>query len=228
MSKVQRFTRNTAGRDYVVGDIHGAFEALDGKLSAIGFNPDVDRLFCVGDLIDHGAQSIDWELWLGEDWFHTVQGDHEIMLQKFVAGEVPREQYEACGGGWLTPQPFTEQLRASEALSELPIAIEVETGAGLVGIVHADVMFEDWQQLVAALTDGFEHQDLVINHTVLSGSRIQEANHKGVGGIRAVVAGHTTVPFQMQMGNVRYIDTGGWLYNNRDFTILDLETLEAV
>ena len=61
---LQHFARNTHGRDFVVGDIHGCFDLLQQALDEAAFNPDRDRLFSVGDLIDRGPQSPQVLLWL--------------------------------------------------------------------------------------------------------------------------------------------------------------------
>ena len=51
---VRRFAPNTAGRDFVVGDIHGCFDALGDEMDRIRFDPAVDRMFSVGDLVESG------------------------------------------------------------------------------------------------------------------------------------------------------------------------------
>ena len=56
-SAMPRFAQNIAGRDFAVGDIHGCFTELQRGLDAIGFNPNTDRLFSVGDLVDRGPES---------------------------------------------------------------------------------------------------------------------------------------------------------------------------
>lgn len=63
---IPRFALNTRGRDFAVGDIHGAFEALQHALEAIGFDTEIDRLFCVGDLVDLGPESHQVLAWLGK------------------------------------------------------------------------------------------------------------------------------------------------------------------
>jgi len=45
---------NQAGKDYVIGDLHGCYELLERLLDAVGFDKSKDRLFSVGDLIDRG------------------------------------------------------------------------------------------------------------------------------------------------------------------------------
>ncbi len=49
------FGKNSSGRDFVVGDIHGSFGALEQLLQRLNFDPDCDRVFAVGDLIDRGS-----------------------------------------------------------------------------------------------------------------------------------------------------------------------------
>jgi hypothetical protein len=46
--RLQRFARNTQGRDFAVGDIHGCFSKLDAALCQVRFSPVHDRLFAVG------------------------------------------------------------------------------------------------------------------------------------------------------------------------------------
>jgi serine/threonine protein phosphatase 1 len=62
MSRFRRIAANTRGRD-LAGDIHGHFQRLQQCLDGVGFNPAVDRLFSIGDLVDrgpHSAQALDW------------------------------------------------------------------------------------------------------------------------------------------------------------------------
>jgi hypothetical protein len=59
MSKLLALPANTAGRDFVCGDIHGCFDELDAALAKLQFDPAVDRLISVGDLVDRGPRSAD-------------------------------------------------------------------------------------------------------------------------------------------------------------------------
>ena len=54
----------TGGRDFVAGDVHGEFEALEATLANLGFQPDRDRLFARGDLVDRGLRSADALAWM--------------------------------------------------------------------------------------------------------------------------------------------------------------------
>lgn len=71
---------NLHGRDFVVGDIHGMATALRQALDRVGFDPTVDRLFCVGDLVDRGPEPLACLELLREPWFFATLGNHERML----------------------------------------------------------------------------------------------------------------------------------------------------
>jgi serine/threonine protein phosphatase 1 len=79
---IKKLKNNTVGKDYFVGDIHGCYEQLMEALVKIKFNPDVDRLISVGDLVDRGADSVKCLNLLKEPWFHAVSGNHEDMMTK--------------------------------------------------------------------------------------------------------------------------------------------------
>lgn len=62
---LQRFAVNQSGRDFAVGDIHGCFSKLEAALRRVGFIPEKDRLFSVGDLVDRGPESHRfWNGWI--------------------------------------------------------------------------------------------------------------------------------------------------------------------
>ena len=68
--------------DYVVGDIQGCCDSLVSLLDRINFNPQIDHLYCVGDLINRGPKSLatlEFLYSLG-DSVSTVLGNHDIHL----------------------------------------------------------------------------------------------------------------------------------------------------
>lgn len=233
-TNVKRFERNTVGRDLVVGDVHGCFSKLRAALDAVGFKPtDGDRLFSVGDLVDRGAESADVLWWLDQPWFAAVQGNHEDMAWRWgrqgCAMDV--ELYARNGGHWNIAHTPAERLMFSDALGALPLAIEVETAAGLIGIVHADCPFKSWHDFARQL----EHTELthaqrkaVKNAAIWSRDRIETKDASGVAGVAAVVVGHTPLDEPRWLGNVLYLDTAAWHQGgatNRQFAIYDLATL---
>src|SRR3546814_19725952 len=75
---------NTAGRDFIVGDLHGCLDLLQVELARIAFDPTRDRLFSVGDLTDRGPDSMGCLRLLREPWFYAVPGNHEDLLLDYA------------------------------------------------------------------------------------------------------------------------------------------------
>ncbi|HEF4758287.1 TPA: metallophosphoesterase [Pseudomonas putida] len=229
-SSVKHFAANTAGRDFAVGDIHGHFTRLQAALDAAGFDPAIDRLFSVGDLVDRGPESLDVDQWLlRKPWFHAVRGNHEQMtLDSHAAGHTGSQfsLHFINGGAWFYGLSALEQDFYASLLEQLPLVIEVETAQGLIGIVHADVPQGSWGEMIAALCGSAMDADRVAAMLLWSRKRLFDENREGVEGVRAVIAGHTPLKQAAVLGNVYHIDTAGWL--NGYFTLLDLATLECV
>lgn len=226
---IKHFAKNTAGKDYVVGDIHGCFSRLQGHLDRIGFDPTKDRLFSVGDLVDRGPESDLCLEWLAKPWFHPVQGNHEDMAVWYASGNLDVHMYNMNGGAWMIGRTQAERMEYAVALGTLPYAIEVdtETEGGLVGIVHADCPVASWDELRRRIHEQTPTGEAFRQQCLWSRDRINGGSHDTVEGVRAVIVGHTPVERFTSLGNVLYIDTGA-VFRGRDFTILDLEALRPV
>lgn len=228
---LQRFERNTRGRDLIVGDIHGCFSRLQAALSAFQFHPDAgDRLFSVGDLVDRGPESHASLEWIAQPWFHAVQSNHEDMAIRWGKRDCQMDPmvYAANGGAWNIGNMPEERAEFSVAFDDLPIAIEIETSEGIVGIVHADCPFASWTSLRTALlaTDLKNSERRHLRDMCMwDRSRIQSKFTGGVKDIRAVVVGHTPLERVEVLGNVYHIDTKGWHPNGKGFTLLNAATL---
>lgn len=211
---IKRFTKNKHGRDFVVGDIHGYFTALQSKLDEIGFDCKVDRLFSCGDLVDRGPESHHAIDWLSHQWFQPVRGNHDDYVCRYK--NVDTENWLRNGGLWfqcLSPREKTEQ---HDAFSFLPYIIEVETDDGLIGIVHADPTVKDWAELVDIMGSRVSRNSLM-----WSRKRVESMDRSEVDGVWMVVCGHTPVKEHLLLGNVMHIDTAGW-HKDGHFTILDI------
>jgi serine/threonine protein phosphatase 1 len=227
---VSSFPRNPTGRDFAVGDIHGHFSRLEMALAGIGFDESTDRLFSVGDLVDRGPESHLALEWIEKPWFHAVQGNHEDMAIRWPNGNMDVGNYTANGGGWNVANTPDVRVQFSDALSTLPIAIQVDTESGLVGIVHADCPFPTWRDFVVSLEDPSVSKRMhgaITDAAMWSRERIQSEDQSGVVGVRAVVVGHTPLKRPAVLGNVYHIDTGGWLREGY-FTFIDLATLQTI
>ncbi len=224
--RIVRFPPNAHGRDFAVGDIHGAFVALEAALAAIGFDRRRDRLFSVGDLVDRGPDSHTVTDWLDQPWFHAVCGNHDFMTWRSALGQ-PFEpvHHLAHGGQWLAQLPRPEQRRIGQRLAALPMAMEVETPAGLVGIVHADFPSDDWQDLAHIDWSQLDRMGSAAGQCLWSTDRYRLRYAGPVAHIRAVVHGHQRVPVAQVLGNVHFIETCGW-HPAGHFTFLELQSLQ--
>lgn len=233
-TNVKRYERNTVGRDLVIGDIHGCFTKACAALDSVGFDPaSGDRLFSVGDLVDRGPESAEVMNWLDKQWFHAVQGNHEDMAIRWgqPGCQMDTELYAMNGGAWNITNTAPERLKYSDALAALPLAIEVKTDSGLVGIVHADCPFKSWHDFTRLLTSTeltHAQREAIKNAAIWSRDRIKTKDVSGVAGVAAVVVGHTPLDEPRWIGNVLYLDTAAWHQGgatNRQFAIYDLATL---
>lgn len=229
---VRRFTKNTQGRDLIVGDTHGCFTKLADALDLVGFDPDAgDRLFSVGDLVDRGPECDCATDWLAQPWFFAVAGNHEDMAVRWPHGFMEPGSYMANGGGWNIGNPPELQREIAATFAALPIAIELETEQGLVGIVHAECPTPVWADFVRALQDPVlsrRRLDELVSCAQWSRTRVMFSDDSIIEGVRAVVVGHTPMERMTSLGNTIFIDTGAWLQGGkteRKFTILDAATL---
>lgn len=222
---IRRFAMNEKGRDLIVGDIHGCFRKLQVALDELGFDQERDRLFGVGDLVDRGPDSHLAMEWLDRPWFHAVRGNHEQMAIDFVRyGGTDRAIYAHNGGAWNIANTPAERQRFADAFDTLPVAMELETADGLVGVVHADCPGHDWAHVAEALNDPGSMGASAEQLCMWSRDRINRGQPEIIDGVRAVVVGHTPLKQPTALGNVLYIDTGAVF--GGVFTILDAATLQ--
>lgn len=162
----KHFDKNTVGRDFVVGDIHGQYDLFQRHLDEIQFDPEADRIFSVGDLVDRGPDcqsNLNAALLSRKPWFHAVMGNHEDMFVQYIKAELemsphaPRitSWYTSNGGAWamhlfhgLNGELVHRELLAELAgeFSRMPRAMEIETDDGLVGVIHAEIPFMSMQE----------------------------------------------------------------------------------
>lgn len=229
---VTHFPMNQLGRDFAVGDIHGCFNRLQAVLDEMGFDPAKDRLFSVGDMVDRGPDSDQVLEWISRPWFHAVRGNHEDMAIKWVERDQVHEWYRMTrggylgnGGAWNVGNPESQQREVAEAFKFLPLAMEVETANGLVGLVHADTFGTSWPDFITTLKGGSVTDTAeAVEHAIWSRRRMDFYDKSQVEGVRAVVVGHNPVDEVLVLGNTHHIDTMGW--HRGHFTLLDLATLK--
>ena len=229
-SLVKRFSANTAGRDFAVGDIHGHFTLLQQALDKVGFDSARDRLFSVGDLVDRGPECELVLEWLAKPWFHPVRGNHDDYVCRHDTCDTGN--WLQNGGAWFMSLLDVERGEYAAQFRELPIAIEVDTPSGLIGLIHADCPFPSWSYLIEKLEDGAEGNPGLLrsikNACMWSRRRVELGDKSGVPDVHALVVGHTPMSSPVALGNVIHIDTAGWCpQKGVAFTLLNLQSLQA-
>lgn len=222
---IRYFEKNKKGRDYVVGDIHGEFSNLVKKLKSIQFDQKKDRLFSVGDLIDRGPESHLVMNFLKEEWFIPVKGNHELLTIEYpkMRNELKDIYVNELGGKWVKNISDAQLGDIISAFKKHPVAIHVETEAGPVIIVHADLPTASWKVFERNMkTVNYKILELTMKSTVrpsIPNQYIQD--------VRAVICGHMKDEKVRRLGNFYLIDTGSGFSDGR-LTILDMETLREV
>lgn len=74
---------------YIIGDIHGCFETLQGLLNRIQWSRTDDRIFLTGDLVNGGPGSAEVMRWARENAAGMVLGNHDLHLLAVDAGARP-------------------------------------------------------------------------------------------------------------------------------------------
>ena len=235
-----RFARNGQGRDFVVADLHGELDALHEAMAEIDFDTERDRLFSVGDLVDRGPASFELLELAAEDWFCPVMGNHDQLTASLGReagrafstglasadggpspvriGEERRLMAENLDAGWLLEElehlhRDANPLRTLKILASpetWPLAIEVQTDRGPIGILHANPPDQDWSVVEQWLAD----PDEATVETIVWGRSLIRRVWEGkpippVAGLAHLYTGHTVVgPEPLTVGNQTWIDTG--------------------
>ena len=133
---------------FVVGDIHGEYRKLDAALDQVGFDGETDVLLSVGDLVDRGPCSEEFETYIGKPWFHRVRGNHDDQPREYLLGYESTKAVAGNGGQWLLDKPREEIERLATVLEDAPLLLTVTTPAGhRVGLAHADIGGHwDWME----------------------------------------------------------------------------------
>ena len=128
---ILQLEKNTAGKDFVCGDIHGCFDDLEEELIKVQFNKSADRLFCVGDLIDRGPKSELAADYLKTNWFYSVMGNHEnlfLMGNQYYNPEwrYYLGDYLRNGGRWAYETLPEKSKVLLDSIKNLPLIIRIE------------------------------------------------------------------------------------------------------
>lgn len=139
----KNYPKNEKGRDFVCGDLHGAYGRLMDFMKFVHFNKDEDRMFSVGDLVDRGPQNEKCLRLLNEPWFYAVRGNHEQLMDHFYTDGPYGCYWLQNGGSWgvMYREKETNEIRElSSYAAKLPVMMTVERQDGkFFHVIHAEL-----------------------------------------------------------------------------------------
>ena len=209
---VLRLPPNHLGRDFVVGDIHGAYDLVLQGMKAVNFDREVDRLLSVGDLIDRGLESARCAKFLQQHYVYALSGNHEKNLLDIYKDGPPAPEVldvfiRMFHMEWVRTVEPSQMETILALFRKLPVAMEIPTERGLVGLVHGEVPIGmNWADFTQKLAQG----DPDVMESALEGrKRINSNNQSGVQGVDRLFVGHTPQRGgAKRFGNVYAVDTG--------------------
>ena len=109
------------------------------------------------------------------------------------------------------------------ALSQMPLALTVETPYGPVGVIHAEAPDPDWSQTLARLEAGSEADidDALLGFEQYTPA-IRRMKSQPVQGLRALVSGHFVVEKVEVTANRWNLDTGASFEHRNRLSLLEI------
>lgn len=128
-----------SNRRFVIGDVHGHYDALSALLTKIELTSE-DEVYFLGDLIDRGPQSAEVVKFVMESGYNCLLGNHEIMLLDVLAsGNFQAEAFHSWlhNGGYSTIISYGNKIPPEHIdwMTNLPLYLDL----GDYWLVHAGV-----------------------------------------------------------------------------------------
>lgn len=228
---LKKVAGNDKGRDFVVGDLHGCFDELWLLLTHVNFDPSVDRLFSVGDLVDRGPKNMDCARLLKEDWFYCVKGNHEELMYLSIlkqGGDWAPATWVGNGGMWFADEDMEQLKQLSKLMVDLPLVIAVGEGADRFNIVHGelyhDAIIEGGGGTVTRIPltdnmidgwvfDDHAEQQMLWGRSIIQSGKVVSYKWHDSNQMSLTFCGHTPIRKVMQYGQQMFIDLGGVFYH---------------
>jgi bis(5'-nucleosyl)-tetraphosphatase (symmetrical) len=150
---------------YAIGDIQGCFDSLQRLLHVIRFDPERDRLWLVGDLVNRGPKSLQVLRWARDmaGCITAVLGNHDLHLLMRAAGATHKRKRDTINKimnardrgsliDWLRHQPLAH-VDGDFAMFHAGLHPEwtVDQARALADEVAAVLRADDWYLRIAAL-----------------------------------------------------------------------------
>lgn len=165
---------NRVGRDFIVGDIGGAFDQLFQAMQDAGFDEGRDRLISVGHLLAGAGSLTSCIRFLRTpSVFAVLSNGEQDLIDLFADGPIDDEAVEALAGldyhgmAWLAGAGQLQRTQLVGSMRMLPLAISIGDSGPPTGYVHAGVPAGlGWDEFLS----GLRHQDEACMQAALRGT----------------------------------------------------------
>ena len=164
---------------WVVGDVQGCARELERLLAEIRFDPASDELWCAGDLVNRGPESLAAVRLWRDVGGRAVIGNHEVYALCVQSGRWPRKR-DTLDAFYAAPEAdeILAQLRTLPVLVELP-----SSGRGpSAWLVHGGLhpRWYDLPSIAAAFEAATRDDDFLESDEVSFATRVRCCTADGV------------------------------------------------
>lgn len=159
---------------YVMSDLHGCYDAYMRMLKQIHFDPQKDKLFILGDVIDRGPDGIKLlnEI-MNSEGIQMLLGNHEYMMLQWLWGLGGKSNWLNRNGGYPTYETWQKcshetRLKIKGYLENLYAAVAYDDyimAHGFLGPRITEVEDIVWSRPPESLIGPFENKTLIVGHT---------------------------------------------------------------
>jgi len=134
-------------RVFVIGDLDGHLKRFKESMDMVGFQPNKDKLICLGDIIDRGNDSLAILGLLRDLDALVVLGNHEHLMIESIMGrdEGAKGLWNKNGGQW--HKLISEELLIAHCqwLIKQPLSLVVDYRGHRIGLSHTRPPVWDWE-----------------------------------------------------------------------------------
>ena len=216
-------------RVLVCGDIHGKYRKFMNMLDKKQFDPANDIVLCTGDLADRGEDSPRCLDLINEDWFLSVQGNHDTYGWEYLGEQHSAKKSllsenwrnERTGGNWffeLNKNQRRNVARQFLRVMNIPFVREITYRGKKIVICHADYPSNDY-----GFNKKVNPMIMIYNRNRIRPEFGEPQDTTVISGADLFIHGHTTVRTPILLGNRWYVDTG--CGKSGKLTMIELDTL---
>ena len=201
------------------------FRALEHALNKLQFNAARERFFGVGDLVNRGPHSDDAVDWFEQRFTGVTLGNHDRAASSWFEERLRRPR--ATDHGWNDAVDPRHYPSWCNALPQIPVALNVETSCGPVGVIDAEAPDPMWSRTFERLEAGPEtdSDDALFGFKEYSPA-IRRMKSQHAQGQRALVPGHFVVEEVEATANRWNLDTGAGFENRNRLSLLEINAGE--